>query len=325
MQRRVILGAAAASLLAAPSLRAQDRFPSRTVRVVVPFAPGGPTDVFARRFVDRFQRALGQTVVIENKAGAGGMLGAQDVARSRPDGYSLIFHASSSALTSPLVYRRPLYDPVKDFEQVSLLGVVPFVLAVGPQTGARTTAELVAALKARPGALSYGSSGVGTSNHLAAALFLARAGELSAEHIPYRGSGPAIQDLVAGTTAFQVDTFGTLYELHRDGRIRIVAVMHPTRSAVDRAIPTMAEQGITGAEASTFNILAAPAGTPPEVMAVLSDATARVMADPGFQQELLGIGIEPEADTSPRRALTFLAGEVEKWRVVVQAAGVSIE
>ncbi|MBR0651429.1 tripartite tricarboxylate transporter substrate binding protein [Roseomonas terrae] len=325
MYRRTALGAAVASLLAAPSLRAQDRFPSRAVRVVVPFAPGGPTDVFARRFVDRFQRALGQTVVIENKAGAGGMLGAQDVARSRPDGYSLIFHASSSALTSPLVYRRPLYDPVKDFEQVSLLGVVPFVLAVGPQTGATNTAELVAALRARPGALSYGSSGVGTSNHLSAALFLARAGDLRAEHIPYRGSGPAIQDLVAGTTAFQVDTFGTLYELHRDRRLRIIAVMHPTRSVVDRGIPTLAEQGITGAEASTFNILAAPAGTPPEAMAALSDATRRVMADSAFQEELLSIGIEPEPDTSPRRALTFLAGELEKWRVVVQAAGVSIE
>lgn len=325
MHRRVLLGGTAAGLLAAPALRAQDRFPARPVRVVVPFAPGGPTDVFARRFVDRFQRALGQTVLIENKAGAGGMLGAQDVARSRPDGYSLIFHASSSALTSPLVYRRPLYDPVKDFEQISLLGVVPFVLGVGPQTGARTTAELVAKLRERPGALSYGSSGVGTSNHLAGALFLARAGNLQAEHIPYRGSGPAIQDLVAGTTAFQVDTFGTLHGLHKDGRIRITAVMHPTRSAVDRDIPTLAEQGITGAEASTFNILAAPAGTPREVLAVLSEATRRTMAEEAFRQELLGIGIEPEADMSPEHALRFLAGEVAKWRVVVQAAGVSIE
>ena len=184
MQRRIFVGAGAGLVLAAPSVRGQERFPARTLRVVVPFAPGGPTDVFARRFVERFQRVLGQTVVIENKAGAGGMLGAQDVARSRADGYSLIFHASSSAVTSPLVYRRPLYDPVRDFEQIALLGVVPFVLAVGPQTGARTTADLVARLRERPGALSYGSSGVGTSNHLAGALFLARAGELRAEHIP---------------------------------------------------------------------------------------------------------------------------------------------
>lgn len=325
MQRRIFLGAGTGVVLGAPALRAQERFPARTLRVVVPFAPGGPTDVFARRFVDRFQRALGQTVVIENKAGVGGMLGAQDVARSRADGYSLIFHASSSAVTSPLVYRRPLYDPVRDFEQIALLGVVPFVLAVGPQTGARTTAELVARLRERPGALSYGSSGVGTSNHLAGALFLARAGELRAEHIPYRGSGPAIQDLVAGTTAFQVDTFGTLHGLHRDGRLRIVAVMHPTRSAVDREIPTLAEQGITGAEASTFNILAAPKGTAPEVLATLSGATRRVMGDAEFQRELLGIGIEPVADSGPEQTLRFLSDEVTKWRAVVQAAGVSIE
>ena len=325
MERRVILGAGAGLLLAAPAVWGQERFPARTVRVVVPFAPGGPTDVFARRFVDRLQRALGQTVLIENKAGAGGMLGAQDVARSRPDGYSLIFHASSSAVTSPLVYKRPLYDPVKDFEQIALLGVVPFVLAVGPQTGARTTAELVAKLREQPGRLSYGSSGVGTSNHLSAALFLARAGDLRAEHVPYRGSGPAIQDVVAGTTAFMVDTFGTLHALHRDGRLRIIAVMHPTRGAVDRAIPTLAEQGITGAEASTFNILAAPAGTPREVLAVLADATRRVMGDQEFQAELLSIGIEPVADSGPEQTLRFLSAEVTKWRAVVQAVGVSIE
>jgi hypothetical protein len=190
MQRRTIPGATAAPLRAAPPLRAQNGFAKRTARVVVPFASGGPTGVFARRFVHRFQRALGQTVVIENTAGTGGALGARDVARSRPDGFSPIFHASSSALTSPLVYRRPLYNAVKDFEQVSLLGIAPFVPAIGPQTGARSTAELVAKLRERPGALSYGSSGVGTSNHLAGALFLARAGEWRAEHIGYRGANP---------------------------------------------------------------------------------------------------------------------------------------
>jgi tripartite-type tricarboxylate transporter receptor subunit TctC len=264
MDRRTVLGGLPAlALVTARTARAQDRFPSRPVRLVVPFAPGGPTDVFARRFSDRFARVLGQLVVVDNKAGAGGMLGAQEVVRSRPDGHTLIFHASSSAVTSPLAYRRPLYDPVCDLAQIAVLGVVPFVIAVGPQLQARTLQELVARIREHPGALSFGSAGVGASNHLAGELFLARAGGLRAEHVPYRGSGPAIQDLVAGTTAFMVDTYSTLAALHADGRLSILAALHERRLAAAPTIPTAAEEGVRDAEAGTFNTLAAAAGAPP--------------------------------------------------------------
>ena len=322
-RRTALLGGAAA--LAAPALSAEERYPARPVRLVVPFAPGGPTDVFARRFADRFARSLGQIVVVENRAGAGGMVGAQEVARARPDGYALLFHASSSAVTSPLAYRRPLYDPLRDFAQVAVLGVVPFVLAVGPQLPVGSLPELAAKLRERPGAYSYGSSGVGTSNHLAGALFLIRAGDLHAEHVPYRGSGPAIQDLVAGTTAFMVDTFSTLHALHAERRLTIIGILHTARNPAVPAIPTAAEQGVAGAEAGTFNALAAPAGTPAEVVAQLAEAVRRTMAEAAFRQELQAISIAAVTESGPDHAARFIAAEMEKWRPVVRATGISIE
>lgn len=328
MDRRTVLGglpALASGAAARVAQAQQDRFPSRAVRLVVPFAPGGPTDVFARRFADPFARALGQTVVVDNKAGAGGMLGAQEVARSRPDGYTLLFHASSSAVTSPLAYRRPLYDPVRDFSQIAILGVVPFVIAVGPQLPVRSLPELVAKIRERPGAYSFGSSGVGTSNHLAAELFLTRAGGLRAEHVPYRGSGPAIQDLVAGTTAFMVDTYSTLAGLYQERRLNILAALHERRLAAAPSIPTAAEQGVQGAEAGTFNALAGAAGTPPDIVATLAGAVRRTMADEAFRRELERLSIEPETESGPEHMLRFLEAEVAKWRPVIRATGVSIE
>ena len=324
MNRRTLLAGLSTLPIAMPAL-AQERFPARPVRIIVPFAPGGPTDVFARRFADRFTRALGQTVVVENRAGAGGMVGGQEVVRARPDGYTLLFHASSSAVTSPLAYRRPLYDPLRDLSQIAITGIVPFVLAVGPQTGARTLPELIARLRERPGALSFGSSGVGTSNHLASALFLTRAGNLQAEHIPYRGSGPAIQDMVAGTVAFMADTFSTLAGLHQDRRISIIATLHERRLTAAPDIPTATEQGLRDADSGTFNGLAAPAGTPPEIIATLVDATRRTMAEEAFRRELQGLSIEPVTDSDPQQMARFIQAEMTKWRPVIQATGVSIE
>lgn len=324
MDRRTLLTGIPALAIACPAI-AQERYPARPVRIVVPFAPGGPTDVFARRFADRFARVLGQTVLVENRAGAGGMVGAQEVTRARPDGYTLMFHASSSAVTSPLAYRRPLYDPLRDFAQVAIVGVVPFVLAVGPQLGVRSLPELIARLRERPGALSYGSSGVGTSNHLAGALFLTRAGELRAEHIPYRGSGPAIQDMVAGTTAFMVDTYSTLAGLYQDRRIAILAVLHERRLTAAPEIPTAVEQGLRDAESGTFNAIAAPAGTPAEIVAAIQDAIRRTMADEAFRRDLEGLSIEPVTDSGPEHMTRFIQAEMAKWRPVIQATGVSIE
>ncbi len=324
MHRRTLLAASPALALGRPSL-AQERYPTRPIRLVIPFAPGGPTDVFGRRFAERFGRVIGQTVVVENRAGAGGMVGAQEVTRARPDGYTLMFHASSSAVTSPLAYRRPLYDPLRDFAQIAVLGIVPFVLAVGPQLGVTTLPQLVEKIRERPGALSFGSSGVGTSNHLAGELFLTRAGSLRAEHIPYRGSGPAIQDMVAGTTAFMVDTFSTLAGLYQDRRIAILAAMHDRRLTAAPEIPTAAEQGVRDAESGTFNILAAPAGTPADIIAALNDAVRRSMADAAFRRELETLSIEPVLDSSPEQAARFIQAEMEKWRPVIQATGVSIE
>lgn len=311
--------------LAAPHLaRAQAAvFPMGPIRMVVAFAAGGPADVFARVFSVPFGQELGVSVVVDNRAGGGGIIGAQEVIRSRPDGQTLIFHSSSSAVIGAITRRIPPYDPVRDFAPVSLLGVVPSTLAVGPDVPAKNLAELVALLRAEPGKHAYGSAGVGSLPHLAAERFLAAAGA-KAEHVPYRGSAPAIQDTVAGNVLFSIDTFATMLSLHKEKQLRILAVFSQERSAAAPDVPTAAEAG-TPLESRTFNLVSAPARTPPERLARLNDAAQAVMSKSEFLAALAAQGIDPTPGYGPERTAEFISNEVARLFPVVRAANIALD
>ena len=324
-RRRLVRGGLAAGLLGAVPRRAaaQPAFPSGPIRRVVPFAAGGPTDVFARVFAVPFGRELGVPVVVDNRAGGGGIVGAQEVIRARPDGQTLIFHASSSAVVGAITRRVRPYDPVADFAPVSLLGVVPSTLAVGRDVPARTLGELVALLRASPGRYSYGSAGVGSLPHLASERFLAAAG-VRAEHVPYRGSAPAIADTVAGNVVFSIDTFATMLSLHREGLLRILGVFGRERSGAAPDVPTAAEAGVD-VESRTFNLVSAPARTPPERLARLGAAAQAVMARPEFLAALAAQGIDPTPGYGPERTQDFIATETARLLPVVRAANIALD
>jgi tripartite-type tricarboxylate transporter receptor subunit TctC len=260
-RRSVLLGVAAASL-AAPAVAQQ--FPSKPVRIVVPYTPGGGADTTARLIAPKLQDALGQTVVIDNKPGAGGTIGDDAVAKAAPDGHTLLLGAFAHAVNPSLMAKMPFRTP-EDFAPVSLLVTVPELLVVTPSFPAKTVAELVAMAKAEPGKLSYASSGNGSAQHLAAELFKMRTGT-DIQHVPYKGGSLAVADVAAGHVPFYFGNMSSALPQARAGRVRALAVTSPQRSPAAPEVPTMAEAGVTGCEISEWNALLAPAGTPPAVI-----------------------------------------------------------
>ncbi|MDB5416084.1 MAG: tripartite tricarboxylate transporter family receptor [Rubritepida sp.] len=326
MKKRQLLSGAVGLGLAAPGLSAfaQAPFPNASIRLVVPFAPAGTTDIFARIFSDRFGRALGQSVVIDNRGGAGGLIGAGEVMRARPDGYTLIFHSPTSGVTGPLTRRVPPFDPVTGFAHISILGITPLVLAVSPRLGVGSLTELVAMIRAQPGRLSYGSSGIGGGPHLSAELLRIRAGNIDMVHVPYRGAAPAMQDILAGNLSFMVDTFTPLLPMHREGQIKIISVFGTERSAVAPEVPTAREEGFD-VVTRIANYLSAPPGTPADRLERLGAAARRVMSSPDMARELEAIAYVPVTDSGPEHATRFIADEVALWAPVIRAANISIE
>jgi tripartite-type tricarboxylate transporter receptor subunit TctC len=309
--------------MAAPAL-AQDAYPSRAIRLVVPFPAGGPTDVFARQYATRMSAILGQQMVVENKAGAAGAIGSADIARATPDGYALLFGTASTHGLYNLLAKKPQYDSLKDFSPIGIVGSAPAVIAVNPAQPADLKA-LVAAVKANPGKLQYGSPGTGTFLHLTGEMFKVAA-KVDIPQIPYKGSAPAMNDLLGNQIGMVIDTLGTSLGQFRAGKIRILAVATANRSKLAPDIPTVNEAlGIQGFEAGLWNVVAAPAATPAPVIAKLHEATLRVMADAGFQEQLLKMGIEPIMDSTPAKARAFIAAEQARFKSVVSAAGVTID
>jgi tripartite-type tricarboxylate transporter receptor subunit TctC len=330
MQRRQLLGlgiagAAAAHLGVGRSLWAQEKYPQRPIRLLVGFSAGGPTDIVARKYADRMGRILGQQLVVDNKPGASAVIASVDLVKSKPDGYTLMMITSSSHGIAPNSMVVPRYDAAKDFTYVTVVGVVPMVMAVHPDLPAKTLPEAVALFKANPGKYSYGSSGVGGIAHLAAELFLMQAGGLKVEHIPYKGAGPGIQDTVGGHVQMFFDTFSTTLPHHRAGTLRILASFGEQRSKAAPEIPTAVESGVAGAVAYTFNAIVAPAGTPRNVVDTIAEATKQAMADEAFRADLESVGVEPTPDSSPEKATAFVAAEIAKWAPVVKATGVKME
>jgi tripartite-type tricarboxylate transporter receptor subunit TctC len=324
MKRRHLL-AAGLGTLAAPTLaRADAKYPERTIRLVIPFAPAGPTDIIGRMAAEKLTPLLGQTMIVDNKAGAAGSIGAMEVVHAKPDGYTFLFATSSTHAINPTAFAKPPYDPIKDFTPISSICVNPLVLVVHPSMP-NSVSGLVELMKKNPGKYSYASSGIGSILHLASEYFKREVGGMDVVHVPYKGSGPAIQDLLAGNVAWMFETFSTTLQQHRSGKLRILAFAHSTRATIAPEIPTMTEAGVKGYEAYTFNLILGPAGTPKNVVDAVDQASRKLIKDPAAIKFLEDIAAVPASDTSPERTAKFIKDELAKWAPVIHAAGVKIE
>ncbi len=324
MKRRNLL-ALGAGALAAPSItHAQTKYPERTIRLIIPFAPAGPTDIIGRMVADKMTALLGQTMVVENKSGAAGSIGAVEGKNAKPDGYTFLFATSSTHAINPTAFVHPAYDAVKDFTPISSICVNPLVLVTHPSMP-DTVKGLVELMKNNPGKYSYASSGNGSILHLATEYFKRDVGGIDVVHVPYRGSGPALQDLLAGNVAWMFETFSTTLQQHRAGKLRILGYAHAKRAPIAPEIPTMIEAGVPGYEAYTFNLILGPAGVPKDVVNTVDQASRKLMADPSVIKFLEDIAAVPTTDTSPERTAKFIKDEIAKWAPVIRAAGVKIE
>jgi tripartite-type tricarboxylate transporter receptor subunit TctC len=328
-QRRTALAAfaalaAAALAAAAPAAHAQAQpWPSKPVRIIVPYPPGGPTDIVARLVGQRLSERLKQPFVIENRAGAGGNLGAEAAAKSPADGYTLLLGTTAHAI-NPSLFKSLGYDIRKDFVPIALLTSIPLVLVVPAASPAATVADVVALAKSKGGGLPYASSGNGQSTHLAAELFASMAGA-PMTHVPYKGSAPALTDLAGGQVALMFDTMLSAMPQVKAGRLKAIAVTSAARAPSAPDLPTVAEAaGLAGFEATAWNALFAPAGTPPEVSAALAAAVAEVLAEPETRQRFAADGAIAGSGT-PAALGTFLGREIDKWRGVVQRANVKVD
>jgi len=322
-RRRLLAAGAAAGALAASPLTAQEKYPARPIKLIVPFPPGGPTDVFGRRYAERASEALGQPMVFDNRAGAGGLIGAAAVAKAPADGYTLLFGSSSTHVSGPLMSANPPYDPIRDYTSI-IVGVVPMILAVRPTLQVNSARELFDLIRANPGKYSYSSSGPGSINHLGMELLKLRAGGLNALHVPYKGNNPALLALLAGEVDFALDTYGTGLQYHKAGRMKMLASCGEKRSAVAPEIPTTTELGIPDSTVTTVNMVACPAGTPQSVVDALVAATRKVMNEEGTVATLSKLGIEPVSDADPVRSSKFFAAEIARWAPIVKASGATI-
>jgi tripartite-type tricarboxylate transporter receptor subunit TctC len=309
---------AAAPALAQPA----DNYPSKPIHLILPFPPGGGTDILGRVIAERLTTQLGQPVVIENRGGAGGNVGAEAAAHSAPDGYTLVLVAPSLAI-SPSLYSKLNYDPVKDFAPITLVGTVPNVMVTNMSVPAKTLAEFIALAKSRPEGMNFGSGGNGTSNHLAGELFNLEAG-VKLVHVPYKGVNLAMNDVMAGQVQLVVIGIPAALPFIKAGRLRALAVVAPKRLAAIPEVPTAAEAGLPNYEVTTWYGVLAPAGTPKPIIARLNAEIVRVMHAPDLQERFAATGTEPRTST-PEEFADFIRQEMAKWGKVVRAAGLKAE
>jgi tripartite-type tricarboxylate transporter receptor subunit TctC len=322
LARHLLVAFPFALCLCAGAAIAADAFPARPIKIVVPYPPGGSADLIGRMVAEKMTRSIGQPVIVENKGGATGAIGSEFVARSAPDGYTLLVGIADTHAINPAVVPKLSYDPIKDFAPVSLLATQPFLLAVGPSVAARTLAEYVAAAKAKPGALTFASNGAGGLQHLAMELFDTTAG-IKALHVPYKGAAPALADVTGG----QVDAI--LISIQGAGgllrtKLRPLAIVAPSRLAVAPDIPTFAESGFPNFNVSQWYALFAPAGTPKEVLDKLTQHARAAMKSADVSEKLKSVGTEPDG-SSAEDLRVFLAGEVRQWAEVAKSVDVKIQ
>ncbi|MEO6986462.1 MAG: tripartite tricarboxylate transporter substrate binding protein [Paralcaligenes sp.] len=298
-------------------------FPTHAVRLLVGYPPGGNVDIAARIIATELSKNLGQTVVVENRAGASGQIAAVAAAQAAPDGYTIFLGASPELTIVTALKKKVSYNPMKDLQPISLATQVPFALVVNPSVPAKTVKELVAYAKAHPGKLNYASFGNGSSNHLFAELFKSKAG-VKIEHIPYKGGGPAMTDLLGGQVQVEFESLGVVLPHVKAGKLRALAVAMPERSSLAPAIPTMAEAGLPGLEGGTWNGFVGPAGMPPSITAKLSKAINEAMNTPSVRKQLIEKGMIPSADT-PEEFKAFIASETKRWSQVAETANIHVD
>jgi tripartite-type tricarboxylate transporter receptor subunit TctC len=298
-------------------------FPTKPIRIVVPFPAGGTTDVLARAAAQKLTETLGQPAVVDNRPGAGGNIGAELVAKSAPDGYTLLMGTVGTHAINPGLYPKLPYDHVKDFAPVILVAGVPNVLVVNPSLPVNSVQELVAYAKANPGKLNFASSGNGTSIHLSAELFKLMAG-VQMTHVPYKGSAPALQELVGGQVQLMFDNLPSSLALIKAGKLKALAVTSKERAPALPDVPTIAESGLPGYDASSWFGLLAPAGTPPPAIARLNGEIAKWLATPEAREKLLAQGANAAGGT-PEDFARFIAAETAKWQKVVKESGAKVD
>ncbi|WJR80522.1 tripartite tricarboxylate transporter substrate binding protein [Bradyrhizobium sp. NP1] len=320
-QTMIALSTGLASL-AAPA-RADASYPGRIIKIIVPYPAGGTTDFLGRLVAEQLKNGLSATVIVENKPGAGTTLGAEQVAKSEPDGYTLLMATSTTLAINKTLYRKLPYDPVKDFAPIALVAAVPFALIVNPDVPAKTLAEFVAYAKANPG-LAYGSAGNGSPQHLGAEMLKSAAG-IDIRHVPYRGSVPAMLDVMAGHIPFMMVDLQPALQQIREGKVRVLGVTTPKRVAAAPDVPTLAEGGLAGFELVAWQGVVAPAATPRPIIDQLAGQIDKLLADPATRDKLTTIALEPLPGSTPDSFAAYLKSEVDRWAVIVKNSGAEPE
>jgi tripartite-type tricarboxylate transporter receptor subunit TctC len=320
-RRAALLLALATPVLATPAVA--DDYPSRSIRLVVPYAPGGGADSVARIVARRVSESIGQPIVVENRGGAGAILGTDLVAKAAPDGYMLLLGQSGPISINPAVYKTLPYDPVKDFAPITMTTAYPYILVVNAELSAKTLQEFVALAKSKPGAMNYGSTGVGAANHLVAELFNSKAG-LKMTHVPYRGTALAVADLVGGQLSMVFgDPISVLPHI-KSGKLRALAVTSLERSPVAPEVPTVVESGYPGFEALAWHGILAPAKTPPAVIKKLNVEIVKALADPETSKLLTNQAMQTVGNT-PEAFAAFIQKDIATWKAVAADAKVIVE
>src|SRR3954469_6994834 len=312
---------ALALLFVSGNAKTDEPYPNRPVRIVVPFSAGGPTDIVGRIFAQKLSELLGQQFYVENKVGAGGNIGADQVAKSSPDGYTLLVATVSTHAINPGLYSKMPYDPVKDFAPVAQVGVTPTMLGVHPSIPAKDIKSLIALIKENPGKYTYGSSGLGSILHLCGEQFKALAGGLDIQHLPYRGSAPMMGDLVGGQISMAFDATPTAMPQAKAGAIRALGAGMAERIKQMPEMPTLQEQGLKGFECYTWNAILAPARTPQPIVDKLAGAIKTALDDPNVYKRLEEAGVEPTLGRGPKETAAFIAAELAKWAPIIKMSG----
>ena len=318
--RRIVIGAIA---FAAATIAAAQDYPNKPIRLVVPFPAGGPTDIVARPLAQFLGDALKQQVIVDNRGGAGGSIGAEHVAKSPPDGYTLLMATVGTHAINATLYKKLAYDPVKDFTAISLVAAAPVALVAHPSAGVGSVAELIARAKAEPGALSFGTAGNGTPGHLTGEMFKTAAG-VDLKHVPYKGSAPALSDLIGGQIPLMFDPLQTALPHVQAGKLKLLAISSATRSPVVPDVPTLAEAGLRDFEATAWWGVFAPAGLPQQIAAQLDAEIERVARSEAFRERLVPRGVQVIGGSRERFA-RFQQVELAKWGKAVRDSGASVD